>query len=76
MKKYPAKLIFDKSNFCYTVEFPDLPGCYASGETKEVAITNAKKALYFYTEEISFNEIDLPEPSSIKEENALYLSTQ
>ena len=37
MIQYPAKIIFNKEDSVYDVEFPDLPGCLTYGETLEKA---------------------------------------
>ncbi|MGE5373102.1 MAG: type II toxin-antitoxin system HicB family antitoxin [Solirubrobacterales bacterium] len=54
--------VFDYSEETIYVFFPDIPGCYASGETPEDAVLWAKEALehYLYT----FQEIGLPNASA------------
>ena len=47
--QYQAKLTKAKDG--YSVEFPDLPGCFSSGETPHEAIDNAREALDLYLEE-------------------------
>ena len=45
--KYPASIrpLTEAEGSGYFIEFPDLPGCVADGETVEEAIENASDAL-------------------------------
>ena len=63
---YPA--IFHEEDNSYWVEFPDLEGCFSSGETIEEAFENAKEAvgLYLDRDEDMYNRI-INKPSSIKD---------
>lgn len=63
---YPA--IFHEEDNSYWVEFPDLEGCFSSGETIEEAFENAKEAvgLYLDRDDDTYNRI-INKPSSIKE---------
>ncbi len=49
MMRYQAKIYLDDNR--YSVEFPDLPGCFSDGATREEARTNAREALSLYLEE-------------------------
>ncbi len=49
MIKYQAKIYKDDDT--YSVEFPDLPGCFSMGSTLEEAKAMAKEALSLYLEE-------------------------
>jgi len=49
MIKYQAKIYKDGKRF--SVEFPDLPGCFSDGDTKQEARENAREALSLYLEE-------------------------
>ncbi|MCQ2106340.1 MAG: type II toxin-antitoxin system HicB family antitoxin [Fibrobacter sp.] len=42
--EYIAKINHEEDGF--TVEFPDIPGCYTCGDTLEEALTMAEDALY------------------------------
>lgn len=66
MIEYPAKIIFSKTDKCYLVEFPDLPGCITYGDTIEEALLNAQEALTGYLESIDLRKIDVPKPSRLK----------
>ena len=63
---YPA--IFYEEDNSYWVEFPDLEGCFSSGETIEEAFENAKEAvgLYLDRDEDMYNRI-INKPSSVKD---------
>ena len=63
---YPA--IFHEEDNSYWVEFPDLEGCFSSGETIEEAFENAKEALGLYLDrdDDTYNRI-INKPSSIKD---------
>lgn len=61
---YPA--VFHKENDSYWVEFPDLEGCFSSGETIEEAYENAKEALGMYlNKDGDLYERKIKKPSSI-----------
>lgn len=49
MIRYQAKIYKDQHR--YSVEFPDLPGCFSEGATREQAAKNAREALSHYLEE-------------------------
>lgn len=63
---YPA--IFREDNNSYFVEFPDLQGCFSSGDTVESAFINAKEALGLYldSDNDAYSRV-INKPSSIKE---------
>ena len=63
---YPA--IFYEEDNSYWVEFPDLEGCFSSGETIEEAFENAKEAigLYLDRDEDMYYRI-INKPSSVKD---------
>jgi antitoxin HicB len=42
-KDYPVRIEFDDQDNFFTADFPDLPGCSASGDTVEEAYENALK---------------------------------
>ena len=47
--RYQARIFKDGRR--YSVEFPDLPGCFSEGRTKQEARDNAREALGLYLEE-------------------------
>ena len=48
MIRYQA--LIEKDGAAYSVSFPDLPGCFSSGESREAAAENAREALSLYLE--------------------------
>ena len=64
MIRYQAKIYKDDKR--YSVEFPDLPGCFSDGATKEEAIKNAAEALSLALEEARDPRWHLPKPKHRK----------
>jgi antitoxin HicB len=62
MIKYQAKIFKDDDS--YSVEFPDLPGCFSAGESLENAKEMAKEALTLYLEEARSPNWELPRPKN------------
>jgi len=73
MKPYPAK-IWKESNGSYSVEFPDLPGCFSWGETLEDAKEQAKEALNAYLESLDSRSQAIPSPSKQKGKDIYHIS--
>lgn len=48
----------------YLVEFPDLPGCMADGETVEEAIAESRDALTSWIETCKSEGDEIPQPSN------------
>ena len=68
MKRY--LVIFEKTDTGYSVYVPDLPGCIASGKTKEEAEKNIYEAIELHIEGIIDEGLRLPE---IKSESEMIL---
>ncbi|MCJ8278206.1 MAG: type II toxin-antitoxin system HicB family antitoxin [Bdellovibrionales bacterium] len=64
MIKYQAKI--KKDGKAYSVEFPDLPGCFSMGDTLEEAKQMASEALSLYLEEARDPKWQLPKAKSRK----------
>lgn len=64
MIMYPAR-IWKESNTSYSVEFPDLPGCFSSGRSLAEAKVHAEEALTAYLESLDSRRISIPEASCI-----------
>ena len=64
-KKYNYKMIFyyDPEDKIYIVQFPELPGCIAHGETAEEALKNAYNAKDEWLESALKDKWKIPEPS-------------
>jgi antitoxin HicB len=61
MIQYPAKIYKDGKRF--SVEFPDLPGCFSEGKSFEAAKKNAREALTHYLEEARDPQWNVPRAS-------------
>ena len=57
-------LVLKKPDGGYRVEFPDLPGCRAAGNSVEGALGNAKPALKAYATKLRRRGRTLPDPRS------------
>jgi antitoxin HicB len=64
-KNYNYKMIFyyDPEDKIYIVQFPELPGCLAHGETAEEALKNAYNAKDEWLESALKHKCKIPEPS-------------
>jgi antitoxin HicB len=58
---YPAH-IWREDNTTWSVEFPDLPGCFSSGSSLLEARKKAEEALDSYLESLDSRSVDIPEP--------------
>lgn len=61
MARYAYDCIIVKDEDGYTVNFPQLPGCFTDGATREDAITNAAEALQTYMADFAEQDIQPPE---------------
>lgn len=64
MIKYQAKIYKDGKS--YSVEFPDLPGCFSMGDSLEEAKKMAQEALSLYLEEAKDPQWNVPKPKTRK----------
>jgi len=55
-------------------EFPDLPGCFTSGETKEELLKNAKQALSLFLEEARDPQWQVPKARNHKGKAYVWVS--
>lgn len=62
MQKY--LVIFEKANHNYSAYSPDLPGCIATGKTREQVEKNIKEAISFHIEGLRQDGLPIPEPSA------------
>lgn len=63
---YPAIFIYDENEKRYTVSFPDLAEAITEGETYEETCFNAAEVLTLTLEARADENIDIPQPSTIK----------
>ena len=62
MHKY--LVIFEKANNNYSAYSPDIPGCIATGKTRNEVEKNIKKAICFHIEGLKEDGLPTPEPAS------------
>lgn len=64
--KYVYPAIFTKDDKFYSVNFPDLEGCYTQGDTIEDALEMAEDILCMTLYNLEENKQSIPVPSDIK----------
>ena len=62
MIQYQAKL-HEEDGGCWA-EFPDLPGCFTQGDSREEALENAREALSLWLEEARDPDWEVPVPKT------------
>ena len=62
MSKY--LIIIEKTGTGYSAYSPDLPGCVATGKTREETENEMKDAIEFHIEGLRLNGDEVPKPSS------------
>lgn len=66
--KYAFPAVLSKeSNGLYSVSFPDLEGCFTSGESLPDALEMAEDALCLTLYDLEEDGADIPAPSSVKD---------
>lgn len=55
-------VIIEKTDKNYSAYLPDIPGCVATGNTKEEVIKNLKEALLLHVEGLREDGLPIPEP--------------
>jgi predicted RNase H-like HicB family nuclease len=63
MSKY--LIIIEKTGTGFSAYSPDLPGCVATGETREDTEREMKDAIEFHIEGLRLNGDEVPIPSSL-----------
>lgn len=71
MRKY--LIIFEKTKSGYSVYVPDLPGCVATGNTKDEAEYNIYEAIKLHLEGLENEDLIIPESKS--EAGTLFVRT-
>lgn len=61
--RYPCAI--ETGSGVYGVIFPDLPGCYPSGETLEDAFKDAKEAAESWMDAMADEGLEIPAPSAM-----------
>lgn len=62
MIRYQAKLHMEDG--AYWVEFPDLPGCFTAGDSREEVLEHAREALSLWLEEARDPQWEIPVPKA------------
>jgi len=71
MIKYQARL--HKEGHSYWTQFPDLPGCFSEGLTKEEVLENSREALSLYLEESRDPKWKVPIPKTRRGKNYFWI---
>lgn len=66
MSEYSMIVLKDEDS-SFGVYFPELPGCYAAGETHGEAVENGRISLRLYAEELTKDGRCLPDPRPLEE---------
>ncbi len=64
---YRFLVVIEKANGNYSAYSPDLPGCIATGSTREDAEQNMHKAVGMHVHGLLEDRLSIPEPSSFAE---------
>ncbi len=57
-------VVIEKANENYSAYLPDIPGCIATGKTKEEARQNILEVLALHLEGLKEDGLPVPEPTS------------
>jgi predicted RNase H-like HicB family nuclease len=66
-------IIVEKTNGNYSAYCPDLPGCVATGNTREEVLKRMKEAIKLHLEGMKEDEISVPQMKSFAEYISLEL---
>jgi predicted RNase H-like HicB family nuclease len=69
MNKYEILIYWSREDSAFIAEVPELPGCFAHGDTHEEALGNVKEAILLWIETAEEFGDPVPEP---KEEKLFY----
>ena len=64
---YKFMIVVEKTDTGYSASSPDLPGCVATGETKEETEQNIYNAIEMHIEGLIEDGIPIPEPTTFSE---------
>ena len=57
-------VVIEKADGNYSAYVPDLPGCVATGETREQAETNIRDAIRFHIDGLREDGLPIPQPDT------------
>ena len=66
MKQYAV--VFERGERNWSAYVPDLPGCVATGKTREETEIMIREAIEFHIEGMRADGVEIPEPTSILKE--------
>jgi len=58
-------VVIEKAEASFSAYVPDLPGCVATGATKEEAEQNIREAIRFHLDGLREDGLAIPEPTSV-----------
>jgi predicted RNase H-like HicB family nuclease len=64
---YRFLIVIEKANSNYSAYSPDLPGCVATGKTREETEQNMREAIQMNVEGLQQEHLPIPEPQSSAE---------
>ena len=67
MNKNKYLVIFEKVRNNYSAYSPDIPGCIATGKTRQEVEKNIREAISFHLEGLVKDGLPLPKPASFTE---------
>lgn len=68
---YHFLVVIEKTDLNYSAYAPDLPGCIATGKTREEAETNMYEAIRFHLEGLREDNLVIPESTAVAEVMAI-----
>ena len=57
-------VVYEQSTTGWSAYVPDLPGCVATGATREDVERNIREAIVFHIEGMRLEQLPIPEPSA------------
>lgn len=64
---YRFLIVVEKANGNYSAYSPDLPGCIATGKTREQVMRNMREAIEMHIRGLLEDNLPVPEPRSFAE---------
>ena len=64
---YHFLIVIEKANGNYSAYSPDLPGCVATGETREDVAQNMREAIEMHIQSLVEDDLVIPEPHTSAE---------
>jgi predicted RNase H-like HicB family nuclease len=58
-------VVIEKADGNYSAYVPDLPGCVATGQTREELSTNIREAIRFHLDGLREDGLPIPDPEAL-----------